>query len=279
MLDTLCDARIARNRRIIRKTRTNLPARSMGRLGMLASRSIHPHFMNSSFDFALWKRIPKSRRSRKQTPVSTHSRILETCPGNLKAISILSASEIFRVSTTSPMLQIIGRRMRTKYTPLARRMAPNCLLTIRGCFTRGFLGSPGTGWYWPAAGSEGALSRPPFQKADHDFIWCKTLNHGFAKPIWRGHQEVFVTGDMALTLQADGQAAPGVSPAAMKWPNTWPKPLRRKLVCGRKVRRIQLSGMRTKVRWRLSVVRRMWRGSSVSDSPGNWPGLPDCWCT
>ena len=211
--------------------------------------------------------------------ISSPMRILRLQGCFSTPISILSASEIFRVSTTSPMLQIIGRRMRTEQTPLARRMARNCILTIRGCFTRGFLGSPGTGWYWPAAGSEGALSRPPFQKADHDFIWCKTLNHGFAKPIWRGHQEVFVTGDMALTLQADGQAAPGVSPTAMKWPNTWPKPLRRKLVCGRKVRRIQLSGMRTKARWRLSVVRRMWRGSSVSDFPGNRLGLPDCWCT
>lgn len=31
-----------------------------------------------------------------------------------------------------------------------------------------------------------------------------------------GHPEVFVIGDMALVLQADGQAVPGVSPAAMQ---------------------------------------------------------------
>jgi len=79
--------------------------------------------------------------------ISSPMRILRLQGCFSTPISILSASEIFRVSTTSPMLQIIGRRMRTEQTPLARRMARNCILTIRGCFTRGFVESPGTGWF------------------------------------------------------------------------------------------------------------------------------------
>src|SRR5581483_4225622 len=49
----LCVARIARNNQMTRKMRTNRPILKIGRFGMLAIRSIHPHLRNVSLDSAL----------------------------------------------------------------------------------------------------------------------------------------------------------------------------------------------------------------------------------
>src|SRR5690606_29419841 len=80
--------RTARNSRRMRTTRKIRAQRSDSIAGMLASRSIQPHFMNASLDSAARNRITKSMKNTAHTPLSIHPSTRDISGGKSTTSSI-----------------------------------------------------------------------------------------------------------------------------------------------------------------------------------------------